>query len=91
MKVRSLTQRGADVGDIQINPHEDINKRHITIQGSWGSDFSHFYMAVNFMAQFHNKFPWMKIISREYSLEEAGKALDDVRNYRIMKALINPN
>jgi hypothetical protein len=33
----------------------------------------------------------MKIISKEYSLEEAEQALDDVRNYRIMKALINPN
>ena len=80
-----------DAGDIQINPHEDINKRHITIKGSWGSDFSHFYMAVKFMTQFHNKFPWMKIISKEYSLEEAEQALDDVRKYRIMKALINPN
>lgn len=80
-----------DAGDIQVNPHNEINKKHLTIKGSWGSDFSHFHLAVRFMAKFHDKYPWDKIISREYSLEETAQALDDVENYRIMKALIKPS
>ncbi|OLS21105.1 MAG: 5-exo-hydroxycamphor dehydrogenase [Candidatus Heimdallarchaeota archaeon LC_2] len=79
-----------DAGDLSINPHNDINKKHLTIKGCWGSDFSHFYLGVKFMTQYQDKYPWEKIISREYSLEEAAQALDDVRHYKIMKALIDP-
>ena len=78
-----------DAGDLSINPHNDINKKHLTIKGCWGSDFSHFYLGVKFMTQYQDKYPCEKIISREYSLEEAAQALDDVRHYKIMKALID--
>lgn len=77
-----------DAGDIQINPHLDINKKHLTIRGSWGSDFSHFYLAVKLIEKYSKKYPWEKIISHDYSLEEASKALEDVANLRVMKALI---
>ena len=80
-----------DAGTITVNPHLDINKKHVTIKGCWGSDFSHFYLAVKFVEQYADKFPWDRIISREYSLEEAAQALQDVKNYKIMKAVIKPN
>ncbi len=79
-----------NAGDIQINPHLDINKKHLTIRGCWGSDFSHFYLAAKFIEKFANSYPWEKIISREYSLEEASQALEDVEKLRVMKAIINP-
>src|SRR5690606_40931175 len=57
--------------------------KHLNIVASWGSDFSHFYLGVkckqdNFnsytqnlvMDKFKNKFPWEKIITREYSRSE---------------------
>ncbi|MCE7736913.1 MAG: zinc-binding dehydrogenase [Candidatus Heimdallarchaeota archaeon] len=80
-----------DAGSISINPHENINKKHITIKGCWGSDFSHFYLAVKFVEKYDNKFPWEKIISKIYSLEEASQALEDVKNYLVMKSVIKPN
>lgn len=80
-----------DAGNVSINPHLEINKKHLSIKGCWGSDFSHFYLAVKFMAKFHNKFPWESIISREYSLEEAIEALGDVEKLKVMKAIIKPN
>ena len=52
--------------------------------------FSHFYLAVKFIEKFANTYPWEKIISREYSLEEASQALEDVDKLRVMKAIINP-
>ncbi len=79
-----------DAGDLTLNPHNDINKKHLTIKGCWGSDFSHFYLGVKFMAKYQDIYPWERIISREYGLEETAQALDDVRNYKIMKALIDP-
>ncbi|MHA2171827.1 MAG: zinc-binding dehydrogenase [Candidatus Kariarchaeaceae archaeon] len=80
-----------DAGDVSINPHLEINKKHVTIKGCWGSDFSHFYLAIKFMNEYQNRFPFDKIISKEYPLEEAEQALKDVEELRIMKALITPD
>ncbi len=79
-----------NAGDVKINPHLDINKKHLTVKGSWGSDFSHFYLAVNFVKKFET-LPWEEVISRDYSLDELKQALDDLEGYRIMKAVIQPN
>lgn len=79
-----------NAGDVLINPHIEINKKHVTIKGSWGSDFSHFYLAVNFVLKFSD-LPWEQTISRDYSLDEVNQAMDDLENYRIMKAVISPN
>ncbi|MFV2015635.1 MAG: zinc-binding dehydrogenase, partial [Candidatus Heimdallarchaeota archaeon] len=51
-----------NAGNISINPHEDINKKHLTIKGCWGSDFSHFYLSVKFIEKYKEKYPWHKII-----------------------------
>ena len=79
-----------NAGDVSINPHLEINKKHLEIRGSWGSDFSHFDLAVRFMAKYGDKYPFNKIISRIYGLSEIETALDDVEHLRVMKAVINP-
>ncbi len=78
-----------DAGNTTINPHNHINKKHLTIKGSWGSDFSHFYLAVQFVKK-NFDLPWETIISNDYGLNELNKALEDLSNYRIMKAVVNP-
>jgi len=80
-----------NAGNVELNPHLDINKKHLEIKGSWGSDFSHFYLAVRFMEKFHDKFNWNKIISREYDLNSAAEAVNAVENLEVMKALIKPS
>lgn len=77
-----------DAGNVEINPHLNINKKHLTIRGSWGSDFSHFYLAVKLVEKYEDSFPFENIISKEYSLEQATEALNDVEQLRVMKALI---
>jgi len=79
-----------DAGDIDINPHTEINKKHLTIKGSWGSDFSHFYLAVRFMAKYGDHYPFDRIISKIYSLNEINQAVDDVEGLNVMKAVIAP-
>ncbi|MHA2224524.1 MAG: zinc-binding dehydrogenase [Candidatus Hodarchaeales archaeon] len=79
-----------NAGDVQLNPHLHINRKHLTIRGSWGSDFSHFYLAVKFIERYSTTFPFESIISKEYSLDEAANALDDVEQLRVLKAIIKP-
>jgi L-iditol 2-dehydrogenase len=80
-----------DSGDVSINPHLDVNKKHITIRGCWGSDFSHFYLAVKLVEKYRRTRPFNKIVSKKYSLDEISSALDDVEKLKVMKAVIQPN
>jgi D-arabinose 1-dehydrogenase-like Zn-dependent alcohol dehydrogenase len=80
-----------DNGEVLINPHLHINKKHLEIRGCWGSDFSHVWRAMEVMSRFGGRMDWSSLISRRYKLEEAGQALEDVENLRVVKAVILPN
>lgn len=45
-----------DNGPIELNPHSDINKRHLEIRGCWGIDFSHFYWSVRLLVKYGDRF-----------------------------------
>lgn len=79
-----------DGGEVSINPHLDINKKHIDLRGVWGSDFSHFYRSIELMKKHAHRFPWHKMASKIYGLEECGEAIKDVEDLKVMKAVINP-
>ena len=34
-----------DAGDAAINPHRHVNRRHATVLGCWGYEFTHFHRA----------------------------------------------
>ena len=80
----------SDNGSAEINPHYDINRKHLTIQGCWGVDFSHVYRAMEALARFGDRFAWTDLISARYGLEEAGTALAAVESRAVVKALIVP-
>ena len=42
------------------------------------------------MARYARQFPWTELISREYALDDAQTALEDVAAQRVVKALIVP-
>jgi L-iditol 2-dehydrogenase len=77
-----------DHGDVAINPHRQINKKHVTIRGCWGSDYSHFHRGVELAARFGNRVPWREMAARRFSLEEAGAALAAVERQEVVKAII---
>ncbi|MHB9033526.1 MAG: zinc-binding dehydrogenase [Anaerolineae bacterium] len=79
-----------DLGDIEMNPHLDINRKHLEIRGCWGSDFSHLWRGMRVLAKYGERYQWERFISRRYSLSEANQALDDVAHWRTVKALIDP-
>ena len=79
-----------DNGDALINPHRLINKKHLQIRGSWGSDFSHFHRALAVMARHHERFPWREMISARYGLSQLNEALHAVETQAVVKAAVDP-
>jgi L-iditol 2-dehydrogenase len=86
-----ITGQYTDVGSIEINPHQLINKKHIQVRGCWGSDFSHFYRAIEIQAKYHTQYPWKHMIGKTYQLSEVNKAMEAVEQRTIVKAAIAPN
>lgn len=79
-----------DNGPVEINPHRDINRKHLEIRGCWGVDLSHVWRAMDALARLKDRFAWTDIISRRYGLDEAGAALAAVEAREVVKALIMP-
>lgn len=79
-----------DHGPIQINPHLQINKKHLDIRGVWGIDYSHLHRAVLIQERYNDRFHWEQLITHTFGLDEANEALDAVRSGRAIKAVIRP-
>ncbi|OLS27732.1 MAG: 5-exo-hydroxycamphor dehydrogenase [Candidatus Heimdallarchaeota archaeon LC_3] len=79
-----------DNGSIEFNPHLDLNKKHLDLVGSWGSDFSHFYLALKTVIRFEKDYPWHELISKEYGLSQLSEALNDLESLKILKGVVNP-
>jgi len=76
------------VGSIPINFYEDVAKKNIRIQGVWVSDTSHLYQAVKLVLS--KKYPFEKLITHRFKLEEATRALEAVDARKAMKAVLMP-
>jgi L-iditol 2-dehydrogenase len=79
-----------DAGDVSLNPHHDLNRKHLDVKACWGIDLSHLYRALKLLARHRDAFPWRSVISAEYPLADARQAIDDVEERRVVKAVINP-
>jgi L-iditol 2-dehydrogenase len=79
-----------DGGDVTINPHRHLNRKHATVLGCWGYEYTHLHRAILLMARHRARFEWTRLITREYGLEDAGRALEDMEAQRVVKALIRP-
>ena len=79
-----------DGGDATLNPHRHINRKHATVLGCWGYEFSHLHRALAMMAKHVARFRWRELITREYGLTEANEALRDMERLAVVKALIRP-
>ena len=77
-----------DHGDVSFNPHLDLNKKHLDVRGCWGSDFSHFYRAVEIAARHGHRIPWREMAARRYGIDRAGEGLAAVERREVLKAVI---
>src|SRR6185503_20699130 len=79
-----------DNGSVEIHPHWQINRKHVTLQGCWGSRYEHFHRAVNIASTFGGAKPWRTMVSGTYALSDAASALAAVESRSAVKALITP-
>ena len=79
-----------DAGDTAINPHRHVNRRHATILGCWGYEFTHLHRALAMMAKHRDRFRWRELVTREYALADAAHALDDMERLAVVKAVLKP-
>jgi L-iditol 2-dehydrogenase len=79
-----------DNGVSALNPHLDLNRKHLDVKGCWGSDFSHFYRAVGVMRNPEHSKVWKVMDTKRYSLDQANEALAMVAQGQSGKALIDP-
>ena len=79
-----------DHGGVEINPHHDLNRKHLDVRGCWGFDFSHLHRGVRVMSDPVAAGPWHAMALERYGLGDAQDALDAVAAGRVVKALIEP-
>ena len=58
--------------------------------GSWGYEFRHLHLAMGGLERTRERYDWAGLISREYELDHAAQALDDMKKQAVIKALIRP-
>jgi L-iditol 2-dehydrogenase len=80
-----------DAGDATLNPHRHVNRRHATILGCWGFEYTHLHRAVLLLARHRQRFRWRELISREYPLAEASRALADMERLAVVKGVLRPS
>ncbi len=79
-----------DHGPASFNPHLDLNKKHLSVQGCWGSDYAHFHRSVELLRSKRAQALWSTMSLSRFELAQANDALADVREGRAIKALIAP-
>jgi len=79
-----------DVGSVAVNFHADVNRKHADVRGQWGTEFRHVYRALTLLAKHHARLPFARVIGARYGLGDANRALSDVEQLRVTKAIITP-
>ncbi len=77
------------IGEIPINFYEDVARKNVRIQGVWVSDTRHLYQAVKLVLS--KKYPFEKLITHRFKLEEATEALKAVDTRQAIKAVLIPS
>ena len=80
-----------DAGEVRLNPHLAINRRHAVVRGQWGTEFRHVTRALTMLAKHRERLDFARVIGGRYTLDETGRALADVASLRVPKAVITPN
>src|SRR5207244_11951098 len=67
-----------DAGDATINPHAHLNRRHVTLRGCWGFEFTHLHRALQLMGRHARRVPWRALVTRECAREDPGGGIGDM-------------
>jgi L-iditol 2-dehydrogenase len=80
-----------DMGPVQINPNSDICTRSVSIIGIGGEKATEYLPAMQLMAANLDKYPFEKITSHIFSLDQAQEAVIFAQSNEAMQVAINPS
>lgn len=84
----------ADRGEVAINPHLHVNRKHVTILGVWGIGLRHFRSMLHVLSRATATLDpalWDLLATERYALQDVEQALEDVRAGVVTKAILTVN
>lgn len=86
--------RYAVIGASEPRPAEirptNFNLRQLTVAGTMSGDIQHYYRALQFLADYQDRFSFGDLLGSRYSLEQVGDALDGMESMREIKPVVIP-
>ena len=78
-----------DAGTTPLNPHV-ITRKQLTVYGSWASEPRHMSAAIEFLKKEGERFPFERLISHRFPLDQAFEALQTTARWSSSKSVIVP-
>ena len=76
------------IGEVPVSFYEDVARKNVRVQGIWVNDTSHLCQSVKLVLS--KKYPFERLITHKFKLEEATEALRTVDARKAMKAVLMP-
>jgi threonine dehydrogenase-like Zn-dependent dehydrogenase len=78
-----------DAGTGPINPHV-ITRKQLTVYGSWASEPRHMKRAIEFLKSESARFPFDRLVSHRFSLDDTFEALKTTASWTSSKSVVVP-
>jgi L-iditol 2-dehydrogenase len=79
-----------DMGPVSINPNSDICTRNVSVVGVGGETAVSYAPSMALMAANLDRYPLGRIVSHQFSLDEAQNAVVTAQSDEAMQVVINP-
>jgi L-iditol 2-dehydrogenase len=80
----------ADTGDVLINVHRHIAAKNVLIYGNTNHPHDGYYKAFEMMHRYEDTFPWEKLITHRFGLDQAQEALETSFSPDALKVVFVP-
>ena len=79
-----------DIGSVEINPHRHILAKNARIIGMVNHSFPHYYTGMQLMQRYGKWFPFNKLVTHKFQIEDAEQAILTSMDLNSMKVVITP-
>lgn len=80
----------ADTGDVTLNVHRHIAAKNVLIYGNTNHPHDGYYSALEMMYRYRNTFPFEKLITHRFKLEQAQEAVETSFREDALKVVFAP-
>ena len=87
-KGEAVHAEGIMTASTAVPSAEDVARKNVRVQGVWVSDTSHLYQSIRLVMS--GRFPFEKLVTHRFSLDEATAALETMERQEAIKAVLIP-